>query len=129
MAPLRVGHMGFAPCLDTPLHRSAAAAMASPRCGTSPVLCRGINGLCRSVAVTCCAPLIMFIDHCYGALYIIYNISIPARHPSYVPGHKRTDRAPSPLLIFICCFVVVTTRRTDAKMYRCRSKVAQKCLQ
>ena len=101
MAPLRVGHMGFAPCLDTPLRCSAAAAMASPRCGTSPVLCRGINGLCRSVAVTCCAPtdqrcdalyiiynknlfppatqvtccapLIIFIDHCYDALYIIYN--------------------------------------------------------
>ena len=46
MAPLRVGHMGFAPCLDTPLRRClAAAAMASPRCGTSPVLCRGINGV------------------------------------------------------------------------------------
>lgn len=50
---------------------SAAAAMASPRCGTSPVLCRGINGSCRSVAVTCCAPLIMFIYYCYTALYII----------------------------------------------------------
>ena len=42
------------------------------RCA-SPVLCRGINGLCRSVAVTCCAPLIKFIDHCYDAPYIIYN--------------------------------------------------------
>ena len=56
MAPLRVGHMGFAPCLDTPLRRCSVAASM---------------GSCRSVAVTCFAPLITFIYYCYDALYII----------------------------------------------------------
>ena len=88
---------GFAPCLDTPRRRSAAAAMAPPRCGTSPVLCRGINGLCHSVAVTCCAPLIKFIDHCCDAPYIIYNKNL------FPPATQVTCCAPLIKFIDHCC--------------------------
>ena len=80
MAPLRVGHMGFAPCLDTPLRRcSAAAAMASPRCGTSPVLCRGINGvvpLRRSYVLRTADNIYILLLRC-----TIYNIRIYTHPP------------------------------------------------
>lgn len=89
-----------------------------------PELCRGINGSCRSVAVTCFAPLIIFIYCCDAST--MHSYLYPPATQVTCRGIKGQTVAPSPLILFfICRFVVVTTRRTNAKMPSIRLKCSR----